>query len=50
MLYNIMAQIMLNDIAICLYNFSLYISECAYCIITMGICMRESVYDTTEPE
>lgn len=45
-----MAQIMLNDIAICLYNLSIYISECAYCIVTICICMRESVYDTTQEE
>lgn len=42
-----MAQL-LNDTALCLYNVSLYISECSYCIITMGICMKGSVYDTTK--
>ena len=50
MLYNIMAQILLNDIALCLYNVSLYISECSYCIITTCICMKGSVYDTTKNE
>jgi hypothetical protein len=45
-----MAQIMLNNTALCLYNLSVYISDCAYCIITMGICIRESVYDTTEED
>ena len=41
-----MVQIM-NDTAICLYNLSLYISECTYCVITICICIRENVYDTT---
>ena len=49
MLYNSMAQI-INDAALCLYNLSLYISECAYCIITICICMRESIHETTEEE
>lgn len=44
-----MAEI-INDTALCLYNFSLYISECAYCIITMGICMRETICRTTQQE
>ena len=44
-----MAQLF-NDTAHCLYNLSVYISDCAYCIITMGICIRESVYDTTHQE
>lgn len=44
-----MAQL-LNDTALCLYNLSVYISDCVYCIITIGICIRESVYDTTQQE
>lgn len=42
-----MSQI-INDTALCLYNVSLYISECSYCIITMYICMRETICRTTE--
>ena len=44
-----MAQL-LYDTALCLYNLSVYISECVYCIITVGICFRESVCETTEEE
>lgn len=42
-----MAEI-INDTSLCFYNLSVYISQCSYCIITMGICMRESIYDTTD--
>jgi hypothetical protein len=44
-----MAQL-LNDTALCLYNLSVYISDCVYCIITIGICFKESVCETTEED
>ena len=41
---------LLNDTALCLYNLSIYISDCAYCMMTICICIRESVCETTEED
>ena len=42
-----MSQI-INDTALYLYNVSIYISECSYCIMTICICIRETICRTTE--